>query len=166
MQQILISFDVMIEWITIISLILFGLILLVVEIIFIPGTTVVGLIGFVIIVVGVGLSFNYFGSTAGWSTVAGATVTSALVFHYSLKSSVWGRFALKSTSLGKVNEEEVKELSPGQEGVTVSALRPVGKAELANRTYEVKTIGSFVETGTKIRIIKILSNQIIVEPTT
>lgn len=156
----------MIEWFTVISLILFGLVLLVVEIIFIPGTTIVGLIGFVIMAVGVGLSFNYFGSTAGWSTFAGAAVTSGLVLYYSFKSNVWGRFALKSTSLGKVNEGEAEELSPGLEGVTVSALRPVGKAELANRTYEVKTIGSFVEVGTKVRIIKILSNQIIVEPTT
>lgn len=156
----------MIEWFTVISLILFGLVLLVVEIIFIPGTTLVGLIGFVIMAVGVGLSFNYFGSTAGWSTLAGAAFTSGLVLYYSFKSNVWGRFALTSTSSGKVNEGEVEELSPGLEGITVSALRPVGKAELANRTYEVKTIGLFVETGTKIRIIKILSNQIIVEPTT
>lgn len=156
----------MIEWFTVISLVLFGLILLVVEIIFIPGTTVVGLIGIIIMAVGVGLSFNYFGSTAGWSTVAGTSVTSGLVLYYSFKSNVWGRFALKSTSSSKVNEGEVLELSPGQEGITVSALRPIGKAELANRTYEVKTIGSFVETGTKIRIVKILSNQIIVEPTT
>ena len=156
----------MIEWFTVISLVLFGLILLVVEIIFIPGTTVVGLIGIIIMAVGVGLSFNYFGSAAGWSTVAGASVTSGLVLYYAFKSNVWGRFALKSTSSSKVNEGEVLELSPGQEGITVSALRPIGKAELANRTYEVKTIGSFVETGTKIRIIKILSNQIIVEPTT
>jgi len=79
---------------------------------------------------------------------------------------VWGRFALKSTSSSKVNEGEVEELSTGQEGIALSALRPVGKAELANRTYEVKTIGSFVDAGTKIRIIKILSNQIFVEPTT
>jgi len=156
----------MIEWFTVISLILFGLILLVVEIIFIPGTTVVGLVGFVIMAVGVGLSFNYFGSTTGWSTMAGASVTSGLVLYYSFKSNVWGRFALKSTSSSKVNEGEVEELSPGQEGIALSALRPVGKAELANRTYEVKTIGSFVDAGTKIRIIKILSNQIFVEPTT
>jgi len=156
----------MIEWLTVISLILFGLILLVVEIIFIPGTTVVGLVGFVIMAVGVGLSFNYFGSTAGWGTFAGASVTSGLMLYYSFKSNVWGRFALKSTSSSKVNEGEVEELSPGLEGMTISALRPVGKAELANKTYEVKTIGSFVETGTKIRIVKILSNQIIVEPTT
>ena len=156
----------MIEWITVISLVVFGLVLLVVEIIFIPGTTLVGLIGIVIMAVGVALSFNYFGSMVGWSTVGGTAIASGLVLYYSFKSNVWGRFALKSTSSSKVNEGELKELTAGLEGVTISALRPVGKAELANKTYEVKTIGSFVETGTKIRIVKILSNQIIVESTT
>jgi membrane-bound ClpP family serine protease len=57
-------------------------------------------------------------------------------------------------------------LSPGLEGIALSALRPVGKAEVAGKTYEVKTQGGYVATGTKIKIIQISSNQIIVEPTT
>ena len=44
----------MIEWMTVISLILFGLALLVAEIIFVPGTTLVGLFGFVFLVVEIG----------------------------------------------------------------------------------------------------------------
>jgi len=48
---------------------------------------------------------------------------------------------------------------------SLSALRPVGKAEVGGRTFEVKTLGGYVTSGTKIRIIQILSNQIIVEPT-
>jgi membrane-bound ClpP family serine protease len=79
---------------------------------------------------------------------------------------VWGRFALKSSNQSKVNEGELEGLAPGQEGVALSALRPVGKAEVGGRTFEVKTLGGYVTTGTKVRIIQILSNQIIVEPTT
>src|SRR5438045_1136748 len=62
-------FYVMAEWLTVISLIFFGLALLVVEIIFVPGTTLVGVIGFVFLLIGVGMSFKYFGSEAGWVTV-------------------------------------------------------------------------------------------------
>jgi len=46
----------------------------------------------------------------------------------------------------------------------MSALRPSGKAELKDKTFEVRTQGAYVDSGTRIRIIKILSNQIIVEP--
>jgi membrane-bound ClpP family serine protease len=156
----------MLEWITVISLILFGLALLVAEIIFVPGTTLVGVLGFVFLIIGIGLSFHYFGSNVGWITAGGAAVASGLVLYFSFKANVWGRFALKSSNQGKVNEGELEGLAPGQEGVALSALRPVGKAEVAGRTYEVKTLGGYVTTGTKIRIIQILSNQIIVEPTT
>ena len=156
----------MIEWTIVIALILFGLGLIVVEIIFIPGTTVVGVLGFAFLVIGAGLSFHYFGSEAGWITVGGAAVASGLVFYYSFKTNVWGRFALKSSIQSKVNEGEKKGLLQGQEGVAVSALRPIGKGEWDNKIYEVKTQGGYVEAGTKIRIVKISINEIVVEPIT
>lgn len=156
----------MTEWITVIALILFGEMLIVAEIIFVPGTTLVGVLGFVFLIIGIGLSFHYFGNQIGWISSGGAVVASGLVFYYSLKSNVWGRFALKSSIRSKVNEGELDGLAPGQEGIALSALRPVGKAEVGGRTVEVKTLGGYVTTGTKIKIIQILSNQIIVEPTT
>jgi len=77
---------------------------------------------------------------------------------------VWTRFALKSSSDSKVNEGAMVDLKPGQEGVAMSTLRPVGKADLSGKIFEVRTNGEYIETGTRIRIIRIISNQIIVEP--
>jgi len=154
----------MLEWITVISLILFGHALIVAEIIFVPGTTLVGVLGFIFLIIGIGLSFHYFGNEIGWITTGSAAVGSGFVFYYSFKANVWGRFALKSSIRSKVNEGELEGLATGQEGVALSALRPVGKAEVGGRTYEVKTLGGYVTSGTKIKIIQILSNQIIVEP--
>ena len=154
----------MVEWITVISLILFGLFLVVAEIIFVPGTTLVGIIGFVFLMMGMGLSFNYFGSETGWVTVGVTSVGTGLILYYSFKSNVWSRFSLKSSIDSKVNEGENDLLAVGKEGHAVSALRPVGKAEIENKMYEVKTLGEYLDSGSKIRIIKIVSNQIIVEP--
>ena len=58
----------------------------------------------------------------------------------------------------------LKVLNVGDEGTTRSAFRPGGTAEFANQNYEVRTTGSFVDTGTRIKIIQIQANQIIVEP--
>ena len=154
----------MTEWSIIISLIALGLVLIIIEIIFVPGTTFVGVGGFVFLVIGIFLSFKYFGRETGWTIVGISSVISGGLFYYSFKADVWSRFALKSTIDSKVNEGELAHLSPGQEGITISALRPVGKAELLNKLFEVKTLGEYVDSGTRIRIIKILSNQIIVEP--
>lgn len=148
----------------VLSLILFGLLLIVVEIMFVPGTTPVGVAGFVFLAIGVGLSFRYYGNEMGWTVLGGAAVVSGLLFYVAFKTNVWGRFALKSAMRGKVNEGELDQFKAGQEGVALSALRPVGKAELGARTVEVKTLGAYVDSGTRIRIIQVLSNQIIVEP--
>jgi membrane-bound ClpP family serine protease len=155
----------MVEWSTVVSLIVFGLVLIVAEIVFVQGTTLVGVLGFVFLIMGVGLSFSYFGSEVGWVTVGSSGVLTGGVLYYSFRSNVWKRFALKSSIRSKVNEGELEGLSPGQEGIALSALRPVGKAEMANKTYEVKTLGGYVSTGTRIRIVHISANQIIVEPT-
>lgn len=154
----------MVEWLTVLSLILFGLALVIAEIIFVPGTTFVGIAGFVFLVLGAGLSFSYFGSAMGWTTTGGTAVVSGVALYFAFKANVWGRFSLKSTSTSKVNEEELLTVAIGVEGVTVSALRPSGKAELDNKTYEVRTMGNYVESGTKIRVMQIQLNQIIVEP--
>lgn len=154
----------MVEWITVISLIIVGLALVIAEIIFVPGTTLVGITGFALMVVGISLGFRYFGGSTGW-TIAGVTaVASGVVIIYAFRSNVWGRFSLKTTIDSKVNEGELTGIAAGQEGIALSALRPVGKAELASRTFEVRTLGAYVESGTRIRVTQVSANQIIVEP--
>jgi membrane-bound ClpP family serine protease len=151
------------EWTIVVSLVVVGLFLLLVEILFVPGTTLVGLVGFVVLGIGVGLSFKYFGREVGWMTLGGTSVVAGLTLYVSFRSNLWSRFALKSSITSKVNEDPIG-LSVGEEGVALSALRPIGKAEIGKRIFEVKTLGAYVETGMRIRIIQIHSNQIIVEP--
>ncbi|MFN7261783.1 MAG: NfeD family protein [Cyclobacteriaceae bacterium] len=154
----------MAEWSTVISLVVFGLILVVAEVIFVPGTTVVGIIGFCFLVVGVGLSFKYFGSEVGWVMLGTTSVACGGLLYFSFTTNMWSRFSLKSSNKSKVNEGELDQLLVGMEGTTISALRPIGKAELNNQIVEVKTNGDYLDSGSRIRVIKIVSNQIIIEP--
>lgn len=154
----------MAEWSTVISLVVFGLFLVVAEVIFVPGTTVVGVIGFCFLVVGVGLSFKYFGSEVGWVMLGTTSVASGGLLYFSFTTNMWSRFSLKSSNKSKVNEGELDQLLVGMEGKAISALRPIGKAELNNKIVEVKTNGDYLDSGSRIRVIKIVSNQIIIEP--
>jgi membrane-bound ClpP family serine protease len=141
-----------------------GLALIVVEIIFIPGTTVVGVLGFIFAVAGIVICYKHFGSEVGFYTmIAMASITLATVF-YSFRTGVWSKFSLKSTSESKVNEGMLAAINIGDEGTAISTLRPVGKAEFSNRQFEVKTLGGYIESGVRVRIKSILSHQIIVEP--
>ncbi len=153
----------MIEWSIVILLVLFGLALVVVEVIFIPGTTFVGLAGFVCIIIGIVLSFKYFGTETGWSTLAASTVASGAFLYLALRTNVWKRFAINNSIDSRVNEVELLKFKVGMEGIAMSALRPIGKGDFNGEVLEVRTNGEYVEAGSRIKIIKVTTNQVIVE---
>jgi membrane-bound ClpP family serine protease len=154
----------MLMWIIIISLLAIGLGLIIVELVFIPGTTVVGLLGLIFTIVGIVISYRHFGNDIGFYILIGTSVATLAALFVSFRSGAWSRFSHKTSLDGRVNEGMLDRLNIGEEGTTRSALRPMGTAEFNNQTYEVRTTGTFLDTGVKVKIIKIQSNQIIVEP--
>jgi membrane-bound ClpP family serine protease len=152
------------EWFLIISLVLAGLLLLVVEILFIPGSTLIGILGIIVMVAGVALSFNYFGTETGWLVTAMCTLITGLVLFLSFRSNFWRRFSLRSSIDSTAHESIEGAVVEGETGTTTSALRPVGNAEFAGRIYEVKTLGGYLDVGKKVRVVRVKENQIFVEP--
>ena len=152
------------EWITVLALISFGLIMIVVEIIFVPGTTFVGIIGLISTIIGVYFSFVFFGSSVGFGFLAFSIVLFGVALYFGFRGKTWDRFSLKHSIRSKVNEGLTSNLQIAQRGVALSSLRPIGKAEFEGRTYEVKSHGDYIDTGTAIEIIKIEQNNIYVQP--
>ncbi len=150
------------EWLIVTGMILFGLGLMLVELIFIPGTTFVGLIGFSMYGYGIYQSFESFGSTVGWVVLVSTGVLTIAFTVYSLKTNAWQRFALNNTNEGKVNDDLINQLEIGQEGITVSAVKPVGKAEFNNEQLEVRSEGNYIEENQRVRVIKIDNKRIFV----
>src|SRR5688572_78651 len=151
-------------WLVISALILAGLLLIIVEIVFIPGTTVVGFLGLVFTIVGIVFSYTQFGNEVGFYVLLGTTLVSAGTLYLSFRKGAWKKFSHQSAIDSKVNEGMADHLAAGEEGVSISVLRPMGSAEFNGRIFEVKTNGEFVANGIKIRIVKIRSNDILVEP--
>lgn len=154
----------MLMWLIILALLLIGLSLIIIELVFIPGTTVVGLLGFIFAVAGIVISYRHFGNETGFYILLGMSVTTLGALFYSFRSGAWSKFSHKSAITSRVNEGLMENLKVGDEGMTTSTLRPIGKAEFNNRQYEVRTIGDYVASGRPVRIIEIRSSQIIVKP--
>jgi membrane-bound ClpP family serine protease len=154
----------MVEWLAVILLILFGLGFIIAEIIFVPGTTLLGLFGLLFTITGIIISYVTFGGGVGTIVLVISVLVGLGVIIYSLKSGVWEKFALKGSINSKVNEGEKEDLQVGEEGITVSSLRPMGKGEFNEKIFEVTTLGNYLTTDTKIRIVSIKNNKIIVEP--
>lgn len=151
-------------WIIIVSLLLIGLALIVLEVIFVPGTTLVGIIGVIFAGTGVIISYRYYGSDVGLYILVGTSLVTAIALFYGFRSEAWSKFANKSTMKGRVNEGLTSSLKVGDEGTSLSSLKPMGTVQFESGRFEVKTLGDYVDVDTKVTIVHIEGSQIIVKP--
>jgi len=145
----------------IILLILFGIGLLVVEILIVPGG-VLGVISLLMITYGVYSVYDGYGNTSGHIAFASSVVVCGGLVFYSLKSGAWKRLAQKGVLEGRMNTINEELLKPGEKGIAVSALRPMGNALFGDDKVEVSTEGENIPAQTPVEIIKIEHNKIYV----
>ncbi len=153
----------------IILLIILGIFLFLVEFLLIPGITVAGIGGAILLIGGIIMGYKYHGVTAGNYILLGTLLLFLLTLYFVLKGRTWKRLSLRATVNGKMNviENSGKDkIRTGDEGLTVSRLNPMGKVMVKGQVYEAKSLGEFIEQKTKVEIIKILPNRIIVKPKT
>lgn len=151
-------------WTIIISLLTLGLALIIMEIIFVPGTTIVGIIGVIFAGTAVLMTFDQHGREVGWYMLLGSSALTAVALYFGFRSNAWSRFANNSVMKSKVNEGLTATLQLGDEGVALSTLKPMGNAQFRSGQFEVKTLGDYVDVGTKVKIVHVDGNQIIVKP--
>ncbi len=154
------------SWIIIITLIVVGLIFLLLEILVVPGATVVGIVGAAMMAFGVYSAYSAHGSTAGTYTLAGTLVLSISSLAMALKSNTWKRAMLGTEMDGRVNTFEADVVKPGDEGVAISRLNPMGKALINGEYYEVTSKDNLLSQNTEIIVTKVDGNKIIVKSKT
>src|SRR5438132_5694777 len=91
----------------------------------------------------------------------GAGIVIALLARYLPRTSVYRRFALLTSnpagpSLAGVPREFATaiDLSPGTEGISLSILRPSGKARFLDQIIDVVTQGEFIPPNTSITVVR------------
>lgn len=146
---------------SIILLIVVGIILLVLEILVLPGL-IAGIIGVIFMISGNLLMYKNYGTAAGNITILCTVIITAVLFYVALKAKVWSYFSLKDSNNSKVIDLHTTNLNVGDEGIAVSALRPMGTVMIAGQKVEAQTNGEFIDTQTKIVVTKVLSNKILV----
>ncbi len=145
-------------------LIALGLVLIIVEIAFVPGTTVVGFMGGAVMIGGVLLVYKYVGNTEGlWSLIITSVSVVALII-IAVKTKAWKRLSLEDELMGRAELVGFDKLTEGQEGLAISGLRPSGEAEFDENRFEVRTEGELLAPGTKVRIKRIDDGVIFVAP--
>jgi len=149
----------------IILLILLGVVLFLVEFLIIPGVTIAGISGALVLGVAVFMSYKSFGTTIGTYTLLSVLVVSIITLALALRSRTWKRFMLKTNIDSKVEVGlEEQKIKPGDKGETVTRLAPIGMVRVNEITIEGKSIGGFLDPNTKIEVVKVLGTQVIVKP--
>ncbi|UOQ66048.1 NfeD family protein [Hymenobacter volaticus] len=151
------------DWLTIALLLLFGLLFLVAEVIFIPGTTVVGLIGFALLAAGIWFGYRDLGAGTGHILLVASLAATGILVYIGLRPRNISRVALNDVNNSHVRDVRLPDVLPGTVGRTLSALRPAGTVLFEDDRREVTTRGEYVAAGTEVRVLRIEQNRIVVE---
>lgn len=148
----------------IITLIIVGILLIVAEIILIPGIFIAGTLGLAALAGSCYFAFAEYGHVAGAITIAANIILVVLFVILSLRSNTWKKLSLSTKIDSKVDcNPEEKGLSLGQSGITITQLNPMGKAKINNIFVEVTSQGEIIAPNTEIAIVLIEDNRIYVK---
>ena len=152
------------NFLIIIFLIILGIVLLLIEVTILPGITVAGVGSFLVLVYSVYLAFTAYGSLVGFLTLAFVLIVSPLLVYYFFKGKAGKSMVLNTVLTGVANEINSEKVKVGDIGVTIGRLAPMGKIKVNDEVVEVRSTGTFVNPGEKVRIIHIEKSMVTVEP--
>ncbi len=149
----------------IIILILLGILLFIIEFLLVPGITVAGIGGAILIIGGVIMAYHLHGLTVGNFTLLGTALISFLTVFLVLKSGTWEKIMLKKDISGKVNvvDQTGVKVKIGDVGKTVTRLNPIGKVVINGNYFEAQSLNKYIDQKTDIEVIKVLSNKLVVK---
>jgi membrane-bound serine protease (ClpP class) len=142
--------------------------LLLAEIFFIPGFGLAGIGGIAAILASIFLTFgNIVQATYSILIALGISVIGFfLLVKYIPSTRTWRKFVLSTEQkkeLGyTVGTKDLKRLT-GKEGIAITPLRPSGIVEVNGKKLNALTRGEYADSNTKIKIISVEGNKIVVE---
>ena len=144
-----------------ILLILAGLLLLLAEIFIIPGIGVAGFLGIASLTGSCWYAFSHLGNAAGVGVTVFNVILLIGLLAYALRSKTWKRFELQEV----IAEPAATGLAfvPGDHGVTVTRLAPMGMARINSRSVEVTSEEGMLDPGIEIEVTRVEGNKIFVK---
>ena len=149
----------------IILLIVLGIFLFIVEFLLIPGVTIAGIGGAIVMGIAVYSAYKTHGAAVGNYTLLATLVLSVGGFAYALRAKTWRRLMLSKDSDGKVEVGlENGAIKVGDRGESITRMAPIGKVLINGIIIEGKSQQGFLDQNTPIEVIKVLNTQVIIKP--
>lgn len=149
----------------VIILIILGLFLFIVEFLLIPGVTIAGIGGLACLIGGVFWAYTAHGNMVGHITLISTVALTVFTVILALRSKTWKHFMLNTNIDSTVASVEAETtIHPGDMGVTISRLTPMGKARINDIIIEAKSTGEFIDPKTNVVVIRLEGSKVIVKP--
>ena len=139
----------------IVFLMVAAILLILAEIFLLPGITLAGIGGVFAYTVGIWV---------GHLTLSLSIITFGIIFAWLLRSRSFNKIALKTDIDSKLTSSRDLGIEPGDEGITLSRLAPIGKARIKGINVEAKSQDELIDENTPIVVIRVDSYNVIVRP--
>lgn len=146
----------------IVFLMLVAIVLILLEIFLLPGITIAGVGGFLFAASGVIYAYTV-GDTAGHITLFLSLITFGGAFVWLLRSRSFNRVALNTDVNSKLTSSRDLDIKPGDAGITLSRLAPVGKARFNGITVEAKSMDELIDENTPVEIVRVDGYNVLVK---
>ena len=145
----------------IITLYIIGLCAITLEL-FIPGA-IVGICGAVCVIASIIFAYLYVSNLLG-HILLGIGICFIPIFFITWYKLLTRTFAVKDTEEGFSSASDKLDELLSAEGVAITTLRPSGTANINGNKVDVVSEGEMISKNTKIKVIDIKGNRIVVKP--
>lgn len=149
--------------IIVVSLLVLAIAFLLIEFFLIPGVSIAGGAGLVLMAVSVWYAYSHIGPVAGNITLVGSFALTGLSVWFFLKSRALEKMSLKTNITGKVDNIDEEVIKVGDRGITISRLAPMGKIRVNGLIMEAKTNDEFIDQNVAIVVLEVYNTNVLVE---
>jgi membrane-bound ClpP family serine protease len=140
--------------IIIVTFLLLGILLLLVEVFLIPGTTIAGVGGTIFFIGAIIYAFNISSIYGIYSMILSFLILGIAIYYF-VKSKTLDKLSLHAEIDGKIDPLKDSKVKIGDKGISVSRLAPVGKVRIHNTVLDAKSVNEYIDAGVEIEVIQI-----------
>jgi membrane-bound serine protease (ClpP class) len=146
---------------SIIALLIVGILLMLVELLVLPGFGVAGALGVVALIGGAVGAWYELGPL--WGAMVGAvSAVLAIVMVYIIPRTKAGRRLVLQEELKDHRSQKDQRPLLGRRGVTVTPLRPIGRVRFGQEEVDVVTDGEYIPSDAEVEVVDVQGMRVVV----
>lgn len=151
----------LIETIVIVFFMVIAIVLILLEIFLLPGM-IAGIAGLIFAAGSLVYAYMLDPQLGNWTLLI-SIVAFAGLFFWLLRSRSFRRVALKKEIDSRLPSSRDLNIHPGDEGITLSRLAPIGKARINGNIVEAKSVDELIDEHTPIEVLSVEGYNVLVQ---